>query len=404
MLTGTNLTYTKAYNYRIVFETIRLFGPLSRADIARRSNLTAQTVSNIVKRLIDTNLIREGSKRQDGRGAPSIILEINPEGAYSIGIDFNRDHLTGILLDLTGNVKQHIYYELETPVPGDTIDLMAASIKELIKQQDLEEKQIGGIGISFPGPIDFSRNKSVATMVNPKAFPNWVNVPVLEMLSRHMDVPIFLENNASAAAVGERWYGDGRHVSSFLYIFFGAGLGGGLVLNGQLYDGITGNAGEIGYLPYSGPVSMLSNSDRPHIGEHFNISRLYKWLDKKGVRALRPADLLNLYEKKNPVFMEWLEQAINILAPAFLSIEYIVDPEIIFLGGTLPEPIILDLCNGLKSRLPNLRIDGKETVPDLRLATAGSDASALGAATLPMFDLFAPQHEVLVKQNGSFSD
>lgn len=241
-------------------------------------------------------------------------------------------------------------------------------------------------------------------MVNPKAFPNWVNVPVLEMLSRHLDLPIFLENNASAAAIGERWYGDGRHSSSFLYIFFGAGLGGGLVLNGQLYDGITGNAAEIGYLPYSGPVSMLSNSDRPHIGEHFNISRLYKWLDKKGVRASRPADLLSLYEKRNPPFMEWLEQGINILTPAFLSIEYIVDPEVIFLGGTLPEAIILDLCNGLKSRLPKLRIDGKKTGPELRLATAGSDASALGAATLPMFDLFAPQHEVLVKQNGSLDD
>lgn len=404
MLTGTNLTYTKAYNYRIVFETIRLFGPISRADIARRSNLTAQTVSNIVKRLIDTNLIREGSKRQDGRGAPSITLEINPKGAYSIGIDFNRDHLTGILLDLTGNVRQHIFYELETPTPDETVDLMAASIKELMNEQHLSEKQISGIGISFPGPIDFSSNKSVATMVNPKAFPNWVNVPVLEMLSRHMDVPIFLENNASAAAVGERWYGDGRHVSSFLYIFFGAGLGGGLILNGQLYDGITGNAGEIGYLPYSGPISMLSHTDRPHIGEHFNLSRLYKWLNKQGLHVSRPADLLDLFEKKNPPFMEWLEQGVKILAPAFLSIEYIVDPEVIFLGGTLPEPIILQLCNGLDDELPKLRIDGKRTGPELQLATAGSDASALGAATLPMFDLFAPQHEVLVKPNGSFFD
>ncbi len=123
MLTGTNLTYTKAFNYRIVFETIRLFGPISRADIARRSNLTAQTVSNIVKRLLDTHLIQEGQKRQDGRGAPSITLEINPDGAYSIGIDFNRDHLTGILLDLTGNVQQHIFYELETPSPDETVEL-----------------------------------------------------------------------------------------------------------------------------------------------------------------------------------------------------------------------------------------------------------------------------------------
>jgi len=359
MLTGTNLTYTKAFNYRIVFETIRLFGPISRADIARRSNLTAQTVSNIVKRLLDTDLIREGQKRQDGRGAPSITLEINPDGAYSIGIDFNRDHLTGILLDLTGNVQQHLFYELETPSPDETVELMSSSIKELMTKQKLDESRISGIGISFPGPIDFSRNKSVATLVNPKAFPNWINVPVLEMLSKQVNVPIFLENNASAAAVGERWYGAGRHVSSFLYIFFGAGLGGGLILNGQLYDGITGNAGEIGYLPYSGQISMLGSSSRPHIGEHFNLSKLYKWLNNQGIHVSRPGDLLGLYEKKNPAFMEWLELGKQILAPALLSFEYIVDPEIIFLGGRLPELIIQDLCGDLKNRMDDMRIDSK---------------------------------------------
>ena len=404
MLTGTNLTYTKAFNYRIVFETIRLFGPISRADIARRSNLTAQTVSNIVKRLLDTHLIQEGQKRQDGRGAPSITLEINPDGAYSIGIDFNRDHLTGILLDLTGNVQQHLFYELETPSPDETVELMSSSIMELMTKQKLAENRISGIGISFPGPIDFSRNKSVATLVNPKAFPNWINVPVLEMLSKQVNVPIFLENNASAAAVGERWYGAGRHVSSFLYIFFGAGLGGGLILNGQLYDGITGNAGEIGYLPYSGQTSMLGNSSRPHIGEHFNLSKLYQWLNNQGIHVSRPGDLLDLYEKKNPAFMEWFELGKQILAPALLSFEYIVDPEIIFLGGRLPEIIIQDLCGDLKNRMDDMRIEGKKTGPAIKIATAGVDAPALGAATLPMFDLFAPQHDVLIKSDGTLDD
>ncbi len=283
-------------------------------------------------------------------------------------------------------------------------NLMASSIKELMTKQKLEEQRIGGIGISFPGPIDFSRNKSVATLVNPKAFPNWVNVPVLEMLSEQINVPIFLENNASAAAVGERWYGAGRHVSSFLYIFFGAGLGGGLILNGQLYDGITGNAGEIGYLPYSGQTSMLGNSSRPHIGEHFNLSKLYKWLNNQGIHVSRPGDLLDLYEKKNPAFMEWLELGKQILAPALLSFEYIVDPEIIFLGGRLPEIIIQDLCGDLKNRMDDMRIEGKKTGPAIKIATAGVDAPALGAATLPMFDLFAPQHDVLIKSDGTLDD
>lgn len=116
MLHGTNLTYTKDFNFRIVFETVRLHGPISRADVARRTNLTAQTVSNIVGRLLEYQFVLEGKKQQKKRGAPSTTLEINPDGAFSIGLDFNRDHLTGILVDLLGNLKTKIYYEIDTPI------------------------------------------------------------------------------------------------------------------------------------------------------------------------------------------------------------------------------------------------------------------------------------------------
>ena len=101
MLTGTNLTLTKEYNLRIIHETIRLFGPLSRAEVARRTELTPQTVSNLVRELIQMNLVIEADKHQAGRGAPSVRLEVNPAGAFSIGLDLDRDHLTGVLVDLT---------------------------------------------------------------------------------------------------------------------------------------------------------------------------------------------------------------------------------------------------------------------------------------------------------------
>ena len=130
MLFGTNLTYTKAFNYRIVFETIRLHGTISRAEIARLTNLTAQTVSNIVSRLLERNIVIEGHKLQNGRGAPSVTLEVNPEGAYSIGLDLNRDHLTGILVDLSGNVKTKIYYEVDSPAPEKAIELMASTVNQ----------------------------------------------------------------------------------------------------------------------------------------------------------------------------------------------------------------------------------------------------------------------------------
>ena len=400
MLTGTNLTYTKTYNYRIVFETIRLYGPISRADIARFTALTAQTVSNITKRLLDNQLIREGQKKQEGRGAPSLTLEINPEGSYSIGLDFNRDHITGVLVDLSGNMKGRQYVELDTiPGPDEAIKLMARTIEDLLRSQNLTQNELDGVGIGFPGPIELKGSGTVTNTVNPKSFPEWEHVPVVKMLSNYVDVPIYLGNNASVAAVGENWYGAGQHISNFLYVFFGAGLGSGLIINGQYFEGHSSNAGEIGYFPFMAGSSPLISSDQPHIGEHFNLSRLYQWLNSKGVEINRPADLETLYYEENPHLREWLDQAIEILTPAFLTVEYLIDPQVIFLGGRLPFVLFTDICQNVTNKMPKSRIKGKESGPELRCGTAGIDAAALGAATLPMFELFAPEHQLLIKRN-----
>jgi predicted NBD/HSP70 family sugar kinase len=399
MLTGTNLTYTKAFNHRIVFETIRLSGPISRADIARATNLTAQTVSNIVGRLLKRNLIMEGKRLQKKRGAPSVTLDINPQGAYSIGLDFNRDHLTGILVDLAGNVIEKEYFEISDPTPESSIKLMDSTVNDLFSGE-YKNSVLSGVGIGFPGPMQVNRDNTVSNVVNPKAFTHWKNVPVIKLLSQHIDAPIFLENNASAAALGERWYGVGRNISSFLYSFFGVGLGGGIILNGQLYEGANDNAGELGYNPLQAGKSPLSGSKDAHIGEHFNLTRLYEWLGESGTNASRPSDLRDLYLAKNEPLMEWVELAKDILAPAFLSVENLLDPEVIILGGRLPEEILEDFKVGLSERLNKMRIVEKAVGPKFLTATAGEDAAALGAATLPMFDLYAPQPHVLIKKNG----
>lgn len=399
MLTGTNLTYTKAFNHRIVFETIRLNGPISRADIARATNLTAQTVSNIVNRLLKRDLIMEGKRTQKKRGAPSVTLAINPKGAYSIGLDFNRDHLTGILVDLAGNVIDKKYFEIHDPTPEASIDLMASTVGNLF-DENYSNSYLSGIGVGFPGPMQVNRDNTVTNVVNPKSFTHWKNVPVVKLLRQHIEAPIFLENNASAAALGERWYGVGRNISSFLYTFFGVGLGGGIILNGQLYEGANDNAGELGYTPLKPGVSPLSEGKDAHIGEHFDLTRLYNWLEKSDIEASHPNHLKNLFEDKNEKILEWLELGKEILAPAFLSVENILDPEVIVLGGRLPEVILEELKQGVSQKLDELRVIDKKIGPKFLTATAGEDAAALGAATLPMFDLYAPQPHVLIKKNG----
>lgn len=397
MLSGTNLTYTKDYNFRIVLETIRLLGPISRADIARETNLTAQTVSNIVSRLKERNLILVAEKHQKQRGAPSINLVINPDGAYSIGIDFNRDHLTGILVDLEGNVLSKYFYEVDNPEPDEAVNLISDTIQLLKLKADENNTYLAGVGIGLPGPLTINENNEVSNFINPKAFPNWHNVPIVSMLQENNDARFFMENNASAAAIGELWYGAGKNIDDFLYVFLGAGLGGGVVLNGAIFEGANRNAGELGYFPFLNDKSPLSTSDEPHIGEHFNLSKLYEWLDKTGVRVHSPEHLENLFTTGHPEFHEWMALAKTYLTPVLLSAEYFLDIDTIILGGRLPEVIINDFSSDLPRLLAKDRLDLKSKAPRVLAGTAGPDAAALGAATLPMFDLFSVQKEVLLK-------
>lgn len=397
MLTGTNLKYTKAYNHRIVLETIRLHGPLARADIARRTELTAQTISNIVKKLIEGGLIREARKRRDGRGAPSTMLELNPNAAYSIGLDLDKDHLTAVLVDLSGAVRQRYHEELDFPSPDETVTLMTEVTELLLDRENLSQEDVGGIGIGFPGPMEVTKGNLILNQVNPKAFPGWQHVPLVDMLDEHLSPPIFLENNATAAAVGERWYGDGQHISTFFYLFFGAGLGGGVILNGEPYDGHSRNAGELGYLP----VDPHSNGAARHCGEHFNLPTLYRSLQEEGLDVTTPDDLLRLFRQDNEQMIRWIHEATERLILPLLSIEYLLDPETIFFGGRLPRPLIAEIIDQLGEALEEARIEGKSLAPSLQCATAGADAAALGVATLPMYELFAPTPQLLMKRKAN---
>ncbi len=400
MLLGTNLKYAKAYNFRIILETIRRFGPISRAEVARCTELTAQTVSNITRELLEMGLIYEAERRRDKRGAPSIMLVINPDGAYSIGLDLDRDHLTALLVDFAGQIRHRLHQALAGVFPPEeAMDLLAYTTETLLLETGVPRERVWGVGVGVPGPLDISKDGHVTNVANPRAFPGWHRVPIADILEQRLGLPVFLENNATAAAIGERWYGAGQHIATFFYVFFSDGLGGGLIFNGQPYDGHTGNAGELGYCYLSSEIFSpedLHAFGKPHLGILFDVPRLYRCLEAAGHKARSLEDLEQLFQEKNPILLDWLHTGLDHLAPIILAVEYILDPEAIFFGGRFPEPIIIYIIEGLRQRLAKLRIEEK---PPVRLlpGTAGVDAAALGLATLPLYTQLAPGLHVLLK-------
>ncbi len=385
MLSGTNLEYTRIYNQRVVLEAVRLHEPLSRAELARHTGLTMQTVSNIVGELLERGVVLAGSKRQGQRGQPALEITLNPQGAFSIGLHLDRDHLTGVLMDLKGIVHQQVDYDIQRPLPEQALKLMQKAVAQLrVGRPKLPE--LWGIGVALPGPMEMESGRVVSV----PNLPGWQDVAVRDWLEEHLGILVYLENDATAAAIGERWHGVGRRFDHFFYVYFGVNLGAGLVMAGHPYRGASGNAGEFG------GIYVSSDGQLQKVGHLVSLEELYK---VTGVSGLE--DLEALFERQDPAILAWLDQAADLLTPALVSVESLLDPQALIFGGRMPEPLIRYLVERLGERIPQHRIPGKPLSPQLLLGQAKEDAACLGAATLPFYEEIAPSHHLLLKKTGS---
>ena len=381
VLRGTNLEHARVHNLRTVLEMVRLHGPISRADTARRTGLTAQTISNLVTVLLEQGLLLESGHRQGPRGRSSTLLELAADGAYSIGLDLDRGHLTGLLVDLSGQVRGRLHRELAFPNPEAALDLMTKTVAELAGAVDAH--RVWGVGVGFPGPLRIAEGV-VDNIINPEGFPGWENVSVRERLSERVDFAVFLENNATAAAMGESYYGAGRSLESYFYAFLGVGLGGAIIRGGKPFRGWQGNAGEIGFMP------TLPAKNGDYLGRHFDLFKLSERLARSGNEVATHADLADLLAKGDATLLAWLDEAAGGLAPMLVAAEYLLDPQATVVGGTWHDDVMAALVDRLQSRLPELRSRYMPNQSRLLMAELGPDAVARGVATLPLHELLAP--------------
>ena len=393
MLTGTNLSHAKRHNLQIVHETIRLYAPISRADVARRTGLTAQTISNLVRQLVAAGLVIETARATGGRGAPPIQLEVNPDAAFAVGLDLDTDHLTGVLVDLSGQVRARVHHEVGLSSPDAALALCVETTEALVAECGLGLDRVWGVGVGIPGPM--RPDPDGTYLVSPIAFPDWHNEPLAERLHARLGLPVFIENNATAAALGEHWYGAGRHLGTFFYVYLGSGLGGGLVVQGTPFEGHAGNAGEIGYLS---PCTGAPGERPTHVGELFNLSLLYERLAAAGVTAATPDDLLALHQAGDATFEAWFGRIAEELGTLLFTVRAIIDPEATFVGGRWPDALLADLLERARVHLAAAAVPGGLDAPTLRLATAGADAGALGVATLPLYHAFAPRQRAALRR------
>lgn len=394
-LSGTNLERAHRYNQRIVLETVRLHGPLSRADISRLTALTGQTVGNIVDKLIERRVLESRGRRMGRRGQPATEIGLNADGGFSVGLHLDRDHLDGVLVDLSGTVRQSVHVEWHYPSPQHTMPYLIDAVRKLSRDEGLRIADLWGLGVALPGPLE----RRTGRLVAPPNFEGWEGFPLQEILSNVLGLPVYLETDATAAAAGERWVGVGRSFDHFFFVYFGVGLGGGIVINGEPYRGSTDCAAMFGHLPVDPDGERCACGGRGCLELYASLGSLYRTLKEAGIEAGNTEEIAAQFERGEPRLLRWLEHAADRMAPALVTIENLLDPQAIVFGGRLPSPILTRLLSLLEERLPSLAYRGiSRRIAMLPAELAEFDA-ALGAATLPLFDFFTPDRDVIGKRS-----
>jgi predicted NBD/HSP70 family sugar kinase len=385
-LSGTNLERAGDHNQRVTLHAIRVSGPVTRTDLVLMTGLTAAAIANITNRLLRQRLIVKAGTIRGGRGQPAVKFSINPDSCYSLGLNVDRDHITMVLVDFAGNVRARLCREVAFALPDAVQSFVRRTAGELLDRARLSPGRLVGLGVAFPDDIQRS-----ALPNQPPDYAAWGSVSLERLLSSVLPVPIFVENDAAAAAIGEMHFGLGQRYQSFFYILITAGLGGGLVVDGHYVRGATGRSGELGLLP------APNTSEGPRtLQSVVSISTLNERLAAQGLRVSAPRRLTEIKAAEQPVVERWINESVEALETTLVSIDCLINPEAILIGGRLPAPLVERLAERLNERLRTYQPIIPSVAPITRAALA-EDAPAVGAAILPFTNRFLPTRLALMK-------
>lgn len=237
-----NQQVVKKNNKFLVFQMIMDQDALSRADIAAYSGLNKTTVSNLVNELLEANLIYESSPGESSGGRRPVPIHFNQVAGYSIGIDIGVNYILGVLTDLKGKVL----LEQKQMIDDTSITLILQIIKEmthsLMKEMPMSTYGIVGIGIGIPGIVDIEGKILLAPNLG------WKNTYIKQAIEKEFKVPVIIENEANAGAYAEKHFGAGQDYQNLIYVSAGIGIGVGIILDGNLYQGVNGYSGELGHM------------------------------------------------------------------------------------------------------------------------------------------------------------
>ena len=229
----------------VVLDVIRAAGTISRVGLTQATGLTGATISTVVRRLINDGLVIETGRAESTGGKPRVLLQLNHSSRFAVGVHLDHSGITYVLTDLGGAVVARMSRTgAGVEDPPAVVARMAREVNALIDGVGVERSRVLGLGLVSPGP---STPKSGMRLTPPSMW-HWEDFPLDQELETAVGLPVTLDNDATASALGEYWSGGVGEATTFASVFMGTGIGAGLLMNGLAYRGASGNAGEIGHI------------------------------------------------------------------------------------------------------------------------------------------------------------
>ncbi|MBB3917565.1 ROK family transcriptional regulator [Rhizobium fabae] len=389
---GTNHEGTSAHNRRVMIDALRINGALSRADLARATRLTKQTVSNIIEELERDGLVGSRDAVKKGRGQPSTPYGLVPQGAFAIGLQIDRHVTRAVAVDLVGSVLVRAEAGLPPGGPSrgtkvilDLVDGVRSRLEIIARQS---ERRLVGLGVAMPGPFGVDGSGD-----DPWMMAAWQQFPLLETLAAGTGLDVGLQNDAAAAATAERMVGAAHGLDHAVCLFVGYGIGAGLILNGELYGGANGNAGEIGM------ALLFADGKSTPLEHRASLASLYEHLSADPADPALHARINDLALRGDPSIQAWVKAAAVDLRWSIHLIETIFDPQTVILCGSAPEALVNSLIAAVGPLLPSIAERRGRTLPRLQSGMADPWSVALGAAAGPISRAFDPRFAAILKDS-----
>ncbi|MBE0683043.1 MAG: ROK family transcriptional regulator [Anaerolineales bacterium] len=393
--------FVREHNLSSVLRLIHTQSPISRAKLAVITGLNKSTVSSLVDELLSRKLVHETGSNSGGAGRPATLLEMNPQAGLIIGVELGVDFVSVAVTDFLGNI---LWRRREDANPNEDQDKMINQTLRIVKEAMTAGKQKNtrfiGLGLATPGTVDLKEGVLIFA-------PNlhWRNVPFGKIFTEHTKLRVFVENDANAAAIAEHLFGTARHCQDFLFVFAGVGIGGGLFLNGRLYRGKNGYAGEIGHSPImaepSQTVCHCGNRGcwETYANQYSIIQRVQARLEVKRTSIIPKL----IAEQNSPITIAIIKQAADAgdreaidsfteaghaMGQGFAGLINIFNPEKIILGG--PLSIAGEyLLPGIKETVARHSLPEIDQQAEVLLSPFGADASLIGAIAIVVDDVLS---------------